>query len=1515
MSFQKFSYCCRLLISRNNVSLISPSKPDFFRSPSWTNCDEFHQPRRTLSRSLCRSCRRPFSLLSNGNTVRRFNSGSRSTDAFATSSEKDILIQDVGVCGFATKPKPHMTSSMHKWKKKKRKSKAQQKRELENLQHDMIKLLTKRAFQLVQNKSLLGAHRQVVTTHAFNDFALDQDHNDTISEFDAHRNSGRASQTSKWSSSFIAEALEPHIKLQDTTAITALRKEDAFPAHNKLDHDRETTVPSLGKNLDYIHFSFSDIYGKLEKQNPSTDISGFESSLQRFAAELKIVRDPQKNNEMLSSHNWVEDQSEDSLLVMENIRSSGDMRNTPGEGQPAEILKRIDSDCLQAKIDSSIPDEYDSIADGHSSISGTAETDGVNSTDLADTYSSPMPVAFSSKSLYKDVLEYSSTVSDGQRDGQNVVPSLYDRSADDASFPSGRGEKSLSEEYVAELDTLGERQGTDGQRTDGQRRLKQERQRSSVQKEGRGSKFGKGKGKQNISKEFQELIDKAFVEASCFTGCEKTAVRNLQFQAIHHKITSIDVFDKLIRVFAKKGDMTTIRSLFSMLRQQELSPTLQTYAGCLECVARMESPDASICEKLLADVERVGLDIAEVANFCSFELDEWDYVLRAIRLVMPEFSPNPSTIINKYNNELLRGLNENNDLRLEENQYAISLGREEMMDRLWRQLDMEKSGEVSVDSISAPVFDSSTDAKTKRLKDQILSYWQKSLLDSFNSKLVSYEKKAQDNINMTLFPYLKLFPPEDYVDIIFKTLKELFSSSEGYSPTQAMLQINMGRAVNRKYNVESRLAAGMDTKMVRLYELYMEEYLSESGPLDNHRLMWLRAMCQNFDTINMDMSPKKWPRYVIKGVGKFLLDMILYDLKINANMMRPRAPQRPVPAFCTIYRPDVSLTTNAEIKLHPVVMKLFKVDYSEPFSFAPGVVPMLVPPVPWISKNIGSLLLGSNALVRIGDDIHHVDALKDVKETQYSAVLDSLNTLSACAWKINTPILDLQIQLFNNKGDNLLKVSPPASEMPPLPAVTSEMSSKEKALLYRERIQLQQQKQDMHGLWCTDLYRLSIANKFRDETFWFPHSMDFRGRTYPLPPHFNHLGSDNVRGMLLFAKGKPLGDKGLDWLKIHLINLTGLKKRCSNQERLEYADSIMEDILDSADHPLTGRKWWQQSDEPWQTLACCMELAQIARHEGNIEDYVCHFPVHQDGSCNGLQHYAAIGRDQAGAESVNLHPFDIPQDVYSDVVELVERERKKDAENDVEIAQILDGFIKRKVIKQTIMTTVYGVTKFGAKLQIHRQLKDIPDFPTEKAWEASLYLTDRTFVCLREMFTATKDIQDWLTEAARQISAVLPVDWQTPLGFPVLQPYFKKLHKGDPKQDKFKPNTLKQKNAFPPNYIHSLDSTHMMLTSLYCMHAGITFVSVHDCYWTHACDVSVMNKVCREQFVNMHKQPLLEDLSEHLVELVQRAMRDPTLCEEMKKIDTQALLSLLQDVPKRGSFNLDNVLKSPYFFS
>jgi len=71
----------------------------------------------------------------------------------------------------------------------------------------------------------------------------------------------------------------------------------------------------------------------------------------------------------------------------------------------------------------------------------------------------------------------------------------------------------------------------------------------------------------------------------------------------------------------------------------------------------------------------------------------------------------------------------------------------------------------------------------------------------------------------------------------------------------------------------------------------------------------------------------------------------------------------------------------------------------------------------------------------------------------------------------------------------------------------------------------------------------------------------------------------------------------------------------------------------------------------------------------------------QDGSCNGLQHYAALGRDQKGAESVNVAPSAYPQDVYTDTAEAVDKLRRIDAERGIKIAQILEGYITRKVRK------------------------------------------------------------------------------------------------------------------------------------------------------------------------------------------------------------------------------------------
>jgi len=162
------------------------------------------------------------------------------------------------------------------------------------------------------------------------------------------------------------------------------------------------------------------------------------------------------------------------------------------------------------------------------------------------------------------------------------------------------------------------------------------------------------------------------------------------------------------------------------------------------------------------------------------------------------------------------------------------------------------------------------------------------------------------------------------------------------------------------------------------------------------------------------------------------------------------------------------------------------------------------------------------------------------------------------------------------------------------------------------------------------------------------------------------------------------------------------------------------------------------------------------------------------------------------------------------------------------------------------------------------------------------------------MFRGAHEIQEWLKECARRIAKSLgPKDfldkkptmslplltsvvWTTPLGLPVCQPYRKFETKSVntllTNVSLSNPNTIgpvnvrKQMTAFPPNFIHSLDASHMLKSAIACDKAGLTFAAVHDSFWTHACDVDTLNVVLREAFIRMHSGDLIKKLRDEFLE-------------------------------------------------
>ncbi|NXG57642.1 RPOM protein, partial [Hemiprocne comata] len=962
------------------------------------------------------------------------------------------------------------------------------------------------------------------------------------------------------------------------------------------------------------------------------------------------------------------------------------------------------------------------------------------------------------------------------------------------------------------------------------------------------------------------------------------------------RLLDVNAYNIVMRCWARKGRVQRVNRLFSLMESVGMRPSLGSFAAVLEGLGRSQASPKAIW-RCLQQLKNDGFHVDELFQKCLFEEDEKEMVLKAIRIVQPNYQLPPSPSPQTCKSSLLQ------DFYSKEKTVSypkLDFSVQELQECFQQQLEMELDNTVTIESVESTKPLTPQALKARKLLGTLRSRWHSSMLQALQKSKHSMSKLRMAPGYNTLYPYLCLLPDEEYVAIMMQILNTLSPQGESL----AVLARELGSKVYNRYITQRKLRSRQLEKVQDIYEDYIHLLAKDSQP-DKYlpREYWEKLVAEAGFGPSLNLRDCSWPYMLLMRLGMHLLELLVQAVKVPRNILNPRLEPKLIPVLYHIYSFHSSWQVGL-IKPHPIFSQIVSDAAETLLTFNSSAIPMLCPPVPWTSPHFGAYVLNDTKLMRFVDGaIQHQLLLDQCPPVNLHPVLDALNQLGNCAWKINQPVLDIIISIFNDKGNEKLDIPPPISEAPRPPAAPGNSSTWNKS--YKHELLLYKKKTaEMHSLRMDALYKLSIANYVRDKVFWFPHNMDFRGRTYPCPPYFNHLGNDVTRAILLFAEGRPLGPKGLDWLKIHLVNLTGLKKKNALQERLEYANEIMEEVLDSADHPLTGRKWWMNTDEPWQALACCMEIAKASRSPDPAA-YISHFPVHQDGSCNGLQHYAALGRDLIGAISVNLMPCSVPQDVYSAVAQQVEEFRRKDAEQGVKIARVLQGFVSRKVVKQTVMTVVYGVTRYGGRLQMEKRLKEINEFPEEYLWEASHYLVKQVFNGIKEMFSATRDIQHWLTESAKLIAqSGRTVEWVTPLGLPIVQPYYRSrstvlncsmqhlsVKSSNSNQ---KPDTVKQKNAFPPNFIHSLDSTHMMLTALHCLRQGLTFVSVHDCYWTHALTVDIMNQICRQQFVALHSEKILQDLSEFMLEKYCSPGR------ETRALWQKKLMEQLSSVPKTG---------------
>ncbi|RAL04698.1 DNA-directed RNA polymerase [Aspergillus ibericus CBS 121593] len=644
-----------------------------------------------------------------------------------------------------------------------------------------------------------------------------------------------------------------------------------------------------------------------------------------------------------------------------------------------------------------------------------------------------------------------------------------------------------------------------------------------------------------------------------------------------------------------------------------------------------------------------------------------------------------------------------------------------------------------------------------------------------------------------------------------------------------------------------------------------------------------------------------WSPRVKAKVGAALMSFLFEVAKAPVKIENPESKKIEMsmqPAFQHAYQITWGRRAGF-IHLHPAIVKIVT---KEPTSDLLGRhLPMLCKPRPWKSMNDGGYHVYKSHLIRTtpGETLQPAYVKAALENGGLEQVRHGLDILGTTGWVINEAVFNVMVEAWNS-GEAIADLAPLEPNLPHPPKPSPEEGYEAEKKWDNDMREIENRRAGFHSQRCFQNFQMEVARAYKNDTFYLPHNLDFRGRAYPLPPYLNQMGADNARGLLLFSVAKPLGASGLRWLKVQIANLSGFDK-ASLSEREKFTMDHLDDVLDSANNGLHGRRWWLKADDPWQCLAACCELRN-ALQQADPTQYASRLPIHQDGSCNGLQHYAALGGDKIGAQQVNLEPSDRPSDVYTGVAEFVKEAVAREAAQGHSVAKFLEGKITRKVVKQTVMTNVYGVTFMGAMKQVRKQLIDhYPELSQEQKHQGAIYIARKVFEALGTMFNGAHDIQYWLGDCASRITQSLAPDqieqiakeamtpesakqiedptkkfrstviWTTPLGLPVVQPYrvrkARRIHttlqdlsivdgsSGDVVSKR------KQLQAFPPNFIHSLDATHMMLSAIACHRAGLQFSAVHDSFWTHACDVDSMNQLLREAFVRMHSDDVVKRLA------------------------------------------------------
>lgn len=633
----------------------------------------------------------------------------------------------------------------------------------------------------------------------------------------------------------------------------------------------------------------------------------------------------------------------------------------------------------------------------------------------------------------------------------------------------------------------------------------------------------------------------------------------------------------------------------------------------------------------------------------------------------------------------------------------------------------------------------------------------------------------------------------------------------------------------------------------------------------------------------------------------------------------------------TLDRTGSKHRTHIEVILTDEVLELIANIKGHLVETMPYYLPCVEAPIPWANVREGGF--HTKEMRRLNPFAVRSASYReegDYPEADMTIPLAAINALQSTAWQINGQMLDVVKEVARHYDmEEILSQAEFPAPMKPGWLIDSMKSENMTAEQLEEFVAWKREKAEwftqmkLRGTKYGRFYTaITVADKFRNfPAIYFVYFADFRGRLYAQTTGVSPQGSDMQKALIRFSAGKPLSDMNAErWFCINGANRFGFDKGTLD-ERVEWVMEREDMIRAFAEDPINNRGW-QEADKPLQFLAWAIEFNEWRKQP---EGFVSHIPVGMDGTCNGLQNFSAMLRDEVGGAATNLIPSERPKDIYQMVADVTEaalsnsvipafvsnaegEEREKAMAKRERLVTYRSKWMmhgmNRKLVKRSVMTLPYGSTRFSCAdfiVQDYMKMGLVPDFAKENYAEAAQYLSHFVWDAIGDVVVKASEAMTWLQRATKPILAESnDVRWISPSGFPVIQTYqaveehrIKTQLCGSAFLRTFAetatPDKNRHKNGVAPNYIHSFDAGHLHLVAVSADRVGMDLAMIHDDYGTHAADAEAFYHIIRWEFVRMYEK------RDYLQEFADRYD--------------------LPEPPAKGNLDLRLVLDSPYFFS